>query len=53
MFAQVENVKDFFAGLDGYDKNSKQKFEMDDVLQNYKLEKKSRTIISLKFANKL
>lgn len=42
-----ECKKIFFAGLDGYDKNSKQKFEMDDVLQNYKLEKKSRTIISL------
>ena len=39
--------KIFFAGLDGYDNNSPKKFEMDEVLQNYKLEKKSKQIISL------
>ena len=42
-----ECKKIFFAGLDGYNNNSQKKFEMDDVLQNYKLEKKSRPIISL------
>ena len=36
--------KIFFAGLDGYSKNSPKKFEMDDVLQNYKLEKRARKI---------
>ena len=39
--------KIFFAGLDGYNKSSPKKFEMDDVLQNYRLEKKARKIISL------
>jgi len=39
--------KIFFAGLDGYNKTSPKKFEMDDVLQNYKLEKKARKIVSL------
>ena len=39
--------KIFLAGLDGYNKNSPKKFEMDDVLQNYKSEKKARKIISL------
>ncbi len=42
-----ECKKIFFAGLDGYNTNSPKKFEMDDVLQNYKLEKKARKIISL------
>ncbi len=42
-----ECKKIFFAGLDGYAKNIQKKFEMDDVLQNYKLEKKSRPIVSL------
>ena len=37
----------FLAGLDGYSKNSPKKFEMDDVLQNYKSEKKARKILSL------
>ena len=37
----------FFAGLDGYNKNSPKKFEMDDILQNYMLEKKARKIISI------
>ena len=39
--------KIFFAGLDGYNNDSPKKFEMDDVLQNYKLEKKARKIVSL------
>ena len=39
--------KIFFAGLDGYNKNSPKKFEMDDVLQNYKSEKQARKIVSL------
>ena len=34
-----ENI--FLAGLDGYNKTSPKKLEMDEVLQNYKLEKKS------------
>ena len=37
----------FFSGLDGYNKTSPKKFEMDDVLQNYRMEKKARKIISL------
>ena len=39
--------KIFFAGLDGYDKNNPKKFEMDDVLQNYKLTKDAIKIVSL------
>ncbi|WP_435098242.1 aldolase catalytic domain-containing protein [Candidatus Pelagibacter bacterium nBUS_27] len=39
--------KIFFAGLDGYNKNNPKKFEMDDILQNYKLEKDSKEIVSL------
>ena len=39
--------KIFLAGLDGYNKNSPKKFEMDDVIQNYKLESKARKIVSL------
>ncbi len=39
--------KIFLAGLDGYNKTSPKKFEMDDVLQNYKLEKQARKIVSL------
>ena len=39
--------KIYFAGLDGYNKRSPKKFEMDDVLQNYKLEKKARKIFSI------
>ena len=42
-----ECKKIFFAGLDGYNKTSPKKFEMDEVLQNYKLEKKAKKIISL------
>jgi len=42
-----ECKKIFFAGLDGYNKASPKKFEMDEVLQNYKLEKKAKKIISL------
>ena len=37
----------FLAGLDGYTKGSSKKFEMDDLLQNYKLEDKAKTITSL------
>ena len=43
----VECKKIFFAGLDGYNKTSPKKFEMDEVLQSYKLEKKAKKIISL------
>ena len=39
--------KIFLAGLDGYSKTSPKKFEMDDVLQNYNLEKQARKIVSL------
>jgi len=39
--------KIYLAGLEGYDKKSPKKFEMEDVLQNYKLEKDSRKIVSL------
>ncbi len=39
--------KIFLAGLDGYNETSPKKFEMDDVLQNYKLEKRARKIVSL------
>ena len=46
-FVLADNVKIFLAGLDGYNKNSPKKFEMDDVLQNYKSEKKARKIVSL------
>ena len=42
-----ECKKIFLAGLDGYNKTSPKKFEMDDVLQNYKLEKKAIKIVSL------
>ena len=42
-----ECKKIFLAGLDGYNKNSPKKFEMDEVLQNYKLEKKAIKIFSL------
>lgn len=37
----------FFAGLDGYLKNTPKKFEMDELLQNYKLDKRSIRIRSL------
>ena len=39
--------KIIFAGLDGYNKDNPKKFEMDAVLQNYKLEKNARQIFSL------
>ena len=42
-----ECKKIFLAGLDGYNKISPKKFEMDEVLQNYKLEKKAIKIFSL------
>ena len=37
----------FLAGLDGYSKDSPKKFEMDEILQNYMFEKKSKKMISL------
>ena len=37
----------FLAGLDGYSKDSPKKFEMDEILQNYMSEKKSKKMISL------
>ena len=37
----------YIAGLDGYSDNSPKKFEMDELFQNYKLEHKSKKIISL------
>jgi len=39
--------KIFFAGLDGYDKISPKKFEMDQVLESYKIENKAKSIASL------
>ena len=42
-----ECKKIYLAGLDGYEKNSVKKFEMDDVLLNYSLEKKAKKIYSL------
>jgi len=37
----------FLAGLDGYTQSNPKKFEMDELFQNYKLEKKSKKIFSL------
>ena len=37
----------FLAGLDGYTENSPKKFEMDELFQNYKLEKKAKSICSI------
>ena len=42
-----EAKKIYLAGLDGYNDNSPKKYEMDDLFQNYKLEAKSKKIISL------
>jgi 4-hydroxy 2-oxovalerate aldolase len=42
-----ETRKIFLAGLDGYIEGSPKKFEMDELFQNYKLENKAKTIISL------
>jgi len=39
--------KIFFAGLDGYENISPKKFEMDQVLESYKIEKNARKIYSL------
>lgn len=39
--------KILLAGLDGYDKINPKKFEMDHVLESYKIEKKARKIVSL------
>lgn len=42
---EAKNI--YLAGLDGYNDNSPKKYEMDDLFQNYKLEAKSKKIISL------
>ena len=42
-----ETRKIFLAGLDGYTEDSPKKFEMDELFQNYKFEKKAKNIISL------
>lgn len=39
--------KIFLAGLDGYTMNSPKKYEMDELFQNYKLEKMSKKICTL------
>ena len=41
----------YLAGLDGYNDRSPKKFEMDDLFQNYKLEKNSKNIFSLTQTN--
>ena len=45
--ASGKTKKIFLAGLDGYTEDSPKKFEMDELFQNYKLEKKTKTITSL------
>jgi 4-hydroxy 2-oxovalerate aldolase len=37
----------FLAGLDGYSQNSPKKYEMDEIFDNYKLEKASKKIFTL------
>ena len=37
----------FLAGLDGYSQNSPKKYEMDEIFENYKLEKASKKIFTL------
>ena len=39
--------KIILAGLDGYSENSPKKYEMDELFQNYKLEKMAKKIYSL------
>ena len=39
--------KIILAGLDGYNENSPKKYEMDELFQNYKLEKTAKKIYSL------
>ena len=46
---EAKNI--YLAGLDGYNDSSPKKFEMDDLFQNYKLEKSSRKIFSLTQTN--
>jgi len=46
---EAKNI--YLAGLDGYNDDSPKKFEMDDLFQNYKLEKKSINIFSLTKTN--
>ena len=46
------NAKNIYlAGLDGYNDRSPKKFEIDDLFQNYKLEKQSKKIFSLTKTN--
>ena len=46
------NAKNIYlAGLDGYNDSSPKKFEIDDLFQNYKLEKQSKKIFSLTKTN--
>ena len=46
---EAKNI--YLAGLDGYNDSSPKKFEIDDLFQNYKLEKNSRRIFSLTQTN--
>ena len=46
---EAKNI--YLAGLDGYNDSSPKKFEIDDLFQNYKLEKQSKKIISLTKTN--
>ena len=46
---EAKNI--YLAGLDGYNDSSPKKFEIDDLFQNYKLEKNSKRIFSLTQTN--
>ena len=46
---EAKNI--YLAGLDGYNDSSPKKFEIDDLFQNYKLEKNSRKLFSLTQTN--
>ena len=39
--------KIYLAGLDGYSKDIPEKYEIDDLFKNYRLEPKAKKIISL------
>ena len=43
--------KIFLAGLDGFTLNNPKKFEMDDLIQNYKIEKNAKKISTLTPSN--
>ena len=43
--------KIFLAGLDGFTLNDPKKFEMDDLIQNYKIEKNAKKISTLTPSN--